>query len=130
MIKVKNPGATGSLPTPLDQNEMKKKLLYAIMQGYHLKAKTQDDALKIYKSLPDYIKNSYLGNSTCMEIQGLGDYFILDCGSGLRRLGLDILKRQNPSKKINIFFSHYHWDHMLQSTPRQHRRLLLDVWVQ
>ncbi len=114
MIKLKIWGATGSLPSPIPQNALREKLIYAILQGGAKKPFSRLEAEDVYKKLPQYIKYSYLGNSTCMEIFGLNDYFILDAGSGIRNLGIDITKnRKNPSKNVHLFLSHFHWDHIM-----------------
>lgn len=53
------------------------------------------------------------GNTSCVEIQ-LGDQsLVIDAGSGIRNLGLQIPKR-NPGAKVNvqILLTHFHWDHV------------------
>lgn len=59
------------------------------------------------------IENSkYGGNTPCLEVSINDDFvLILDAGSGIRLLGQDLLKR-NPTKKINLFLSHFHTDHI------------------
>jgi phosphoribosyl 1,2-cyclic phosphodiesterase len=53
------------------------------------------------------------GNTSCVElITETGESLIFDAGTGIRELGLDYLKRDKPSKEINIFISHVHWDHI------------------
>ena len=56
------------------------------------------------------------GNTPCVEISNEREpLIILDAGTGIRKLGLDIL--QDPSvEEIHIFFSHTHWDH-IQGLP-------------
>src|SRR5689334_6637930 len=54
----------------------------------------------------------YGGNTTCLEIKGSqGECIVLDSGSGVRTLGLDLLKRK-PIPPINLFITHTHWDHI------------------
>lgn len=114
MIKIKFWGVTGSLPSPMTQKSLKDKLIYAILEtGKKDSANNFAEAEAIYESLPNYVKHVYIGNTPCVEIQGLGDYFILDAGSGLRELGLDMLKRKEGSKTINLFLTHFHWDHIM-----------------
>ncbi len=57
----------------------------------------------------------YGGNTSCVEINHRDKMIILDAGSGLRELGLDLMKRQGPVK-AGIFISHMHWDH-IQGIP-------------
>ncbi|OHD10501.1 MAG: hypothetical protein A2Y41_09245 [Spirochaetes bacterium GWB1_36_13] len=112
-MKIKFWGTTGSIPAPLQQNALKEKLLAALMETIDSPVKNKEDAEKIYHSLPSYVKNTYKGNSPCVEIQGLDDYFILDAGSGLRELGLDLIKRQEKKSIVHLFLSHFHWDHIM-----------------
>ena len=113
MIRVKFWGATGSIPTPISQKYLKEKLIYAILQGGAKKAVSRLEAEEIYKNLPNYIRYSYLGNSACIEVQGLDDILILDAGSGIRQLGMDIIKRQDKRRRVNLFITHFHWDHLM-----------------
>jgi phosphoribosyl 1,2-cyclic phosphodiesterase len=53
----------------------------------------------------------YGGNTTCLEVR-LSDrkLIVLDAGTGIRKLGLKLVKQQE--KDINIFLTHPHWDHI------------------
>ncbi len=51
------------------------------------------------------------GNTSCIEMRCGEEIFIFDAGSGIRELGLDLLK--SMPLKARIFFTHYHWDHIL-----------------
>lgn len=54
----------------------------------------------------------YGGNTACVEISGENkECIILDAGSGVRVLGLDLMKR-GPLPPIHILISHTHWDHI------------------
>lgn len=55
----------------------------------------------------------YGGNTPCIEISPDDEsIIILDAGSGIRELGLDLLRR-NKQRKILLFFSHFHTDHIV-----------------
>ncbi len=59
---------------------------------------------------PDTVR--YGGNTACVEVTGAkNECIILDAGSGIRVLGLDLMKR-GPLPPINILISHTHWDHI------------------
>ncbi|MFC1725714.1 MBL fold metallo-hydrolase [candidate division KSB1 bacterium] len=59
---------------------------------------------------PEKNKLKYGGNTTCFEINDDdGNILIFDAGSGIRKLGKEL--KENNDKKLNLFFSHYHWDH-------------------
>jgi phosphoribosyl 1,2-cyclic phosphodiesterase len=53
----------------------------------------------------------YGGNTTCLEINlDDGSFFIIDAGTGIRRLGKKIIEKQ--LKDVNVFLTHPHWDHI------------------
>jgi phosphoribosyl 1,2-cyclic phosphodiesterase len=52
----------------------------------------------------------YGGNTTCFEIRHEGQRIIVDAGSGIRPLGMDIVEK-GPNA-IHIFLTHFHWDHI------------------
>ena len=57
-----------------------------------------------------YLK--YGGDTTCLEIRSKDDEIIIvDAGSGIRRLGNNLLREQRV--RYNIIFTHSHWDHIL-----------------
>lgn len=55
----------------------------------------------------------YGGNTACVEIRTDSTLFICDGGTGLRELGVDLLRR-HPDRPIegHMLFSHPHWDHI------------------
>lgn len=51
------------------------------------------------------------GNTSCIEMEDPdGQAFVFDAGTGIRALGQDLAKR--GVKKIHLFISHTHWDHI------------------
>jgi len=59
----------------------------------------------------------YGGNTTCISIRSAsGDRIIIDSGSGIRKLGRALLAETPRAPEINLFFTHFHWDH-LQGLP-------------
>jgi diguanylate cyclase (GGDEF)-like protein len=54
----------------------------------------------------------YGGNTSCVEIRTQdGTTIVLDCGTGIRMLGLDMLRRPGP-QRIHLLIGHTHWDHI------------------
>ena len=55
------------------------------------------------------------GNTTCLEIEAGNATIIIDAGTGIIRLGKEIMKRMAAQKKDShqafMFFTHYHQDH-------------------
>jgi phosphoribosyl 1,2-cyclic phosphodiesterase len=59
----------------------------------------------------------YGGNTPCVAVEGAGGQLVvLDAGTGLRALGLDLVAKQNGAAKVEILLSHAHWDH-IQGLP-------------
>jgi CheY-like chemotaxis protein/phosphoribosyl 1,2-cyclic phosphodiesterase len=53
------------------------------------------------------------GNTSCVELQtDAGATLILDCGTGARALGADLMQRQGSPPRLAILFGHTHWDHI------------------
>lgn len=57
----------------------------------------------------------YGGNTSCVEIRVDDTLFICDGGTGLRELGVDLMRRAedpNLPTTAHFLFSHMHWDHI------------------
>src|SRR5262249_48611411 len=56
--------------------------------------------------------SKYGGNTSCVELRTSNDTLIvLDCGTGIRELGLDVMRRPGPYR-IHLLIGHTHWDHI------------------
>jgi phosphoribosyl 1,2-cyclic phosphodiesterase len=57
-----------------------------------------------------YLK--YGGDTTCIEVRtDSNDIIIVDAGTGIRRLGNQLIREQR--KKFHFIFTHAHWDHVM-----------------
>ena len=56
----------------------------------------------------------YGGNTTCLCItrEKANRIVIIDAGTGIRKLGKEIITRELKQDTINIAFTHFHWDHI------------------
>ncbi len=56
----------------------------------------------------------YGGNTTCIKImrEKANRIAIFDAGTGIRKLGKELLREGVSQNIINIVFSHFHWDHI------------------
>ncbi|MFQ6039678.1 MAG: MBL fold metallo-hydrolase [Candidatus Poribacteria bacterium] len=55
----------------------------------------------------------YGGDTTCIEVQVDGELIIIDAGTGIRRLGLELANRfDNLPIEAHILITHTHWDHI------------------
>lgn len=52
----------------------------------------------------------YGGNTSCIEIRCGQHRMIFDGGSGLRELGLELVR--DPPDRVDLFFTHTHYDHV------------------
>lgn len=50
------------------------------------------------------------GNTSCLEVRCGDELIILDAGSGIRELGLELAK--SPPRTIHLLIGHTHWDHI------------------
>jgi CheY-like chemotaxis protein/phosphoribosyl 1,2-cyclic phosphodiesterase len=57
--------------------------------------------------------NHFGGNTSCVELTTAnGDLLILDCGTGARQLGSELMARSQHAIHSNILLGHTHWDHI------------------
>ena len=57
------------------------------------------------------------GNTSCVSIEHKDTILIFDAGSGIRRLGNHLMRREDlPAVNGNLFVTHTHWDH-IQGLP-------------
>lgn len=66
--------------------------------------------------LPFHLRATYGGNTTCVEVRTPDALIILDCGSGLRELGIELDRRWNAPgydgpRAAHVFITHPHMDH-------------------
>jgi len=55
----------------------------------------------------------YGGNTSCVEVRSDdGTLIILDCGTGVRELGLHLLKSEEKRLRVHLLIGHTHWDHI------------------
>lgn len=70
-------------------------------------------------STPGRITEKYGGNTPCVSITHQDAMIILDAGTGIRNLGLELLREANGESApltLHLFLSHTHWDH-IQGLP-------------
>jgi phosphoribosyl 1,2-cyclic phosphodiesterase len=65
--------------------------------------------------LPPWLFGTVGGNSPCVSVQfdNVNELIIFDAGSGIRELGLAVSKEKVKPSQYHIFFSHFHWDHIM-----------------
>ena len=73
----------------------------------------------------------YGGNTSCVEVSldDDGGFLVLDAGTGIRALGLELLER--GSHRIHLLLTHLHLDHLEGLrffAPLWDERVTLDIW--
>lgn len=70
-------------------------------------------------STPGRITEKYGGNTPCVSVRSGDDLIVLDAGTGLRNLGLELERdcgARLRTMTVHLFVSHSHWDH-IQGIP-------------
>lgn len=114
-MKIKLWGVRGSLPTPLRPDLIRDKVRHAILNlPPDIRPYDPDDVDAYLDSLPALRVGTAGGNTTCVEIQTGGQTFIIDAGSGLRELGVQLMNGPlgRGEGVLHFFFTHAHWDHV------------------
>jgi phosphoribosyl 1,2-cyclic phosphodiesterase len=73
---------------------------------------------------------SYGGNTSCVEVTlDDGTSLVLDAGTGIRRLGLELVRRE--TRNVHLILTHLHLDHLEGLrffAPLWDERVTLDIW--
>jgi len=107
-------GVRGSLPTPITPQQVQSKIMAAIQRVTPEDIKSEEARAKFVASLPAWIFGTTGGNTPCVEVKTEKGEFIFDAGTGIRVFGKS--KSLPADNHYNIFFSHFHWDH-IQGLP-------------
>jgi phosphoribosyl 1,2-cyclic phosphodiesterase len=54
----------------------------------------------------------YGGNTSCVEVRVGDTLLVFDAGTGMRELGVHLLRSRPADLTIHLFLSHPHWDHI------------------
>jgi anti-anti-sigma factor len=113
-VKIRIWGARGSIPSPIKSGEIENKLHQAIFGMPPIDTDDPEAVWGYINSLPALVRGTAGGNTTCVEVQAGGETFIIDAGSGLRQLGLELMKGPcgRGEGRLHLLFSHLHWDHI------------------
>ncbi len=118
-MQIKLWGVRGSLPAPINNEEYNSKLSRILNLAVQKKLDSKDNIEGFIESLPDELHYITGGDTTCVTVlSDSGNIYILDCGTGIRRLGNDLMEGDCGKGKgnLNIMLTHNHWDH-IQGLP-------------
>lgn len=115
-MKIKLYGVRGSLPTPISELEYQEKIerILEKAQPEILKKGNEFSVSDFVRSLDPLLARPIGGNTTCIYVESsLGSRLVIDCGSGMRVLGNELLRSGIASGgRISICLTHTHWDHI------------------
>lgn len=117
-MRIKFWGVRGSIPTPLTTDQLQSRLTRALSGARGLNLADPAEVQAYIASLPPEVRSIVGGNTTCVEVDTGDATLIVDCGSGMRALGLSLMARGfgMGTGVAHIFMTHAHWDH-LQGFP-------------
>jgi phosphoribosyl 1,2-cyclic phosphodiesterase len=118
-MRIKLWGVRGSLPTPLAGDNVESKIRKALSLAKPGDISSEEAIESFIRSLPLSIRSTFGGNTTTIQVNtAAGDLIVLDCGSGLKALGTELMKSDFGRGKgiATIMLSHTHWDH-IQGIP-------------
>lgn len=108
-------GVRGSLPAPLLPAEVKAKVAAILEHAVPEDLANAESRERFLNELPPWLYGTVGGNTPCVsvDIDGLNEPVVFDCGSGIRELGLAYSGKAPAPARYHIFFSHFHWDHLI-----------------
>jgi phosphoribosyl 1,2-cyclic phosphodiesterase len=107
-------GVRGSLPSPIIPSSIKEKIAAIVNQMVPEDLENAESKARFLAGLPPWLNGTVGGNSLCIsvDIEGFAEPIVLDCGSGLREMGIARLAQKPAPERYHVFFSHFHWDHV------------------
>jgi anti-anti-sigma factor len=107
-------GVRGSIPAPTRSEEIEVKLAAALMGAQGIDLSNKHAVQEYVASLPSLVRGTVGGNTPCVSVEVGDEWIILDAGSGLRSLGVELMKREfgRGQGVAHILISHTHWDHI------------------
>ncbi|MDR3123769.1 MAG: MBL fold metallo-hydrolase [Treponema sp.] len=111
-------GVRGSLPSPQLSSQIRDKISTILERITPEDIAGPESRQKFLAELPPWLYGTVGGNTPCVSVSN-GDpksRVIFDCGSGIREMGLAMIRAKPLPTHYDIFISHLHWDH-IQGLP-------------
>ncbi len=133
-MRVRYWGVTGSFANPLLPQQVRSKILESLqllcadeqfVEGLRThrpgSVTPQWLAEQLDRVVPFALRSTYGGNTTCVEVETSKALVIIDAGTGLRRLGEQLMRRWQKDKvsatrTVHVLLTHAHMDHTF-ATP-------------
>ena len=114
-LKVRLCGVRGSLPSPYSPALVEKRISNLFQQFFEKGHQNADQVSDFLKSLTIAQYGGYGGNTPCVEVRSPNAQMIIDGGTGLRTIGIELLAGPcgKGAGEAHIFMTHFHWDHLM-----------------
>jgi phosphoribosyl 1,2-cyclic phosphodiesterase len=114
-MKVNLWGIRGSLPTPHTPAHLEERLAQNLERFVAYQAKGGKSPKEFMSSLPDHQKGGFGGHTACIQVSTQKSTIIIDGGSGIRRLGEQLVLGPCGLGRgeVHLLFTHFHWDHLV-----------------
>jgi len=108
-------GVRGSLPSPQLPSQIKSKISAILERLTPGDLESPENRERFLADLPPWLFGTVGGNTPCVSVQleNKNELFVFDAGSGIRELGIAVAKEKPKISRLHIFFSHFHWDHIM-----------------
>ena len=107
-------GTRGSIPTPLTSQSIEQKIRQALVGAAGLDLSDETVIERYLERLPFIVKHTTGGDTACVEVRSGDQRLIIDAGSGIRQLGLELMQKGYGQGKhqFDLLITHTHWDHI------------------
>ena len=116
LVRISLWGVRGSLPSPQLPTQIKSKISAILARLTPADLENAEARERFLAGLPPWLFGTVGGNSPCVTVQldeGGREIIVFDAGSGIRELGIAAAKEKTKISEYHIFFSHFHWDHIM-----------------
>ncbi len=107
-------GTRGSIPISLSSETIKHKIRQALEGAAGLNLADEAVLNRYLERLPFTVWGTAGGDTPCLEVRSGNQLLILDAGSGIRLLGLDLMQKgfAQGYQQADVLITHTHWDHI------------------
>jgi phosphoribosyl 1,2-cyclic phosphodiesterase len=111
-------GTRGSIPAPVSSEIIQEKIRQALEGAVGLNLADESVLDQYLARLPFTVQHTVGGNTPCLELRSGDQRLIIDAGSGIRLLGLELMANGFAAghQQADLLITHTHWDH-LQGFP-------------
>lgn len=114
-MRIKLFGTRGSIAAPMGNAAYMEKIQEILERCVDNHITSKEQIPEFINLLPNYLKYTAGGDTTCIHIMSkAGKHYMVDCGTGGRVLGDELMKIEFGKGKgeMEFFITHTHWDHV------------------